>query len=237
MKKCEKTINLNGEKHTVLITYKDVKRMTIRVRGSEIFLSAPKSATEKRIEEFLHSTEKWLIKCLEKNKLRDEVSANKVIFLGEKYQLSIKSGAPHTEIVGDTFFVYAPDGDRAQAKRVFELNWRKTAMEIFTEETAKAYAECKEVFGIRFFPKITLAKVKGYWGKCFSTRGEIRYNVYLLQADMSYIRYVVYHELTHYKHHNHGKDFYDALRKVYKTTDIDKKKGKLYRTTMWTDLD
>lgn len=81
--------------------------------------------------------------------------------------------------------------------------------------------------------KLSLSNAKNLWG-CCNSKGEIRLNWRLMQANPAVIDYVIAHELAHLKHMNHSVCFwaevetlcpgYRQLRSELKDKDI------LYRT-------
>ncbi len=60
-------------------------------------------------------------------------------------------------------------------------------------------------------PNFKLRKMKSCWGVCHYTKSQIVLNTELIKYDRECIVYVVLHELMHFKHPNHSKDFYNAL--------------------------
>lgn len=56
-----------------------------------------------------------------------------------------------------------------------------------------------------------LRKVKTFWGSCNWRKRLITYNPELAHAPRELVEYVVVHELTHLKAHDHGKRFYALM--------------------------
>lgn len=56
-----------------------------------------------------------------------------------------------------------------------------------------------------------LRKVKTFWGSCNWRKRLITYNPELARAPRELVEYVVVHELTHLKAHDHGKRFYALM--------------------------
>ena len=66
---------------------------------------------------------------------------------------------------------------------------------------------------MQLYPKILkFRKNKTRWGSC-SGLNSINLNIYLMKLPIEAIHYVVIHELSHIKHKNHSKDFWDLVEK------------------------
>ena len=61
--------------------------------------------------------------------------------------------------------------------------------------------------------KIVIGNAKSYWGYC-DAKNNINFSWRLMLASDRAIDYVVVHELTHVKYHNHSKEFWNAVCKV-----------------------
>ncbi len=60
--------------------------------------------------------------------------------------------------------------------------------------------------------KISFRKTKRRWGSC-NYKNEINFTVTLAQLPLECIRYIILHELTHIKYKNHGKEFYNFIKR------------------------
>lgn len=63
-------------------------------------------------------------------------------------------------------------------------------------------------------PKLRIRDMDTRWGSCLAKKGIITLNKRLLEAPRSCIEYVVMHELCHFIHPNHSKQFYDFLTMI-----------------------
>ena len=55
--------------------------------------------------------------------------------------------------------------------------------------------------------------MKTRWGVCNIKEKKITLNLELIKKDIKYLDYVIIHELSHFIHPNHSKDFHDLLKK------------------------
>ena len=81
-----------------------------------------------------------------------------------------------------------------------------------TEFSKEIYPYYKEK-GIEY-PKIKFRKMVSCWGICRSLKGELTFNKNLKYAPKECVRYVVWHEFTHFLIPNHSDKFYSELSKV-----------------------
>lgn len=57
----------------------------------------------------------------------------------------------------------------------------------------------------------SLRRMKSLWGTCHFVKRKIVYSTALANATREQVEYVVVHELTHLKAHNHGPQFYALM--------------------------
>ncbi len=69
--------------------------------------------------------------------------------------------------------------------------------------------ELAEKLGIKL-NAVRVKNMKTRWGSC-STRGNINLNIHLMRLPGHLTDYVIYHELVHTIHHNHGPSFWKEL--------------------------
>ena len=120
----------------------------------------------------------------------------------------------------------------AEAERQFqmELVKAKSGQEslladpaIFTEILDEVYPAFIP-YGIAK-PKLRVRTMKSCWGSCLVNKGIITLNRKLLMQPRECIEYVVVHELCHFIHPNHSKEFYKFMEQFM--PDWKERKGRL----------
>ena len=53
--------------------------------------------------------------------------------------------------------------------------------------------------------------MKTKWGICTPSKNEITFNLNLIKTPLECIEYVVLHELSHFKHPNHSRNFHNFV--------------------------
>ena len=74
-------------------------------------------------------------------------------------------------------------------------------------------------------PKLRVRTMKSCWGSCLVNKGIITLNRKLLMKPRECIEYVVVHELCHFIHPNHSKEFYKFMEQFM--PDWKERKGRL----------
>ena len=74
-------------------------------------------------------------------------------------------------------------------------------------------------------PKLRIRTMKSCWGSCLVNKGIITLNRKLLMKHRECIEYVVVHELCHFIHPNHSKEFYKFMEQFM--PDWRERKGRL----------
>jgi predicted metal-dependent hydrolase len=75
---------------------------------------------------------------------------------------------------------------------------------------------CYQIFKLHYNapkPRLVLRKMKSRWGSMSST-GRMTLNTILIHTPIECIDYVIFHELCHIKHQNHGRGFYEMQAKM-----------------------
>ena len=122
--------------------------------------------------------------------------------------------------------------ETAEAERQFqmEMTKQKAGRESLLEDPAVFNEILDEVYpafipyGVKK-PKLRVRTMKSCWGSCLVNKGIITLNRKLLMKPRECIEYVMVHELCHFIHPNHSKEFYKLMEQFM--PDWRERKGRL----------
>ena len=218
-RKYEYTLELQERKTLTLVVHPD----------ASLTLKCPIKADEDKINIFLKKKWLWLnkqLKFFDKykkiNYKKEYVSGESFLYLGRQYQLNVrKSAIDYVVLQNGKLLVYTKGSVRDGNKNRKLINkWYKQKMVLVFRERL---AVLSPKFGLDFMPEFTIKKMDKRWGSF--VRGALILNPRLIYASKDCIDYVIAHELCHFKHKKHDKDFYKLLSK--KMPEWEKLKEKL----------
>lgn len=163
------------------------KRKTVSIGFDEecrVVVKVPLRLSVTEIERIVNRHESWIIR--ERQKRREELTERQRCFDG-----TILIGGERVAFFGDVMAEYG----RLAAERLPAV---VDSMRALTGGEVK---------------KLRYTNAKSYWGRCTSS-GEISLHVLLTALPLPLCEYVVVHELTHLKHMNHSKRFWESVEQV-----------------------
>ena len=89
-------------------------------------------------------------------------------------------------------------------------DWYRERSKIIFKDSLDRMYDLIKAYNIDY-PELNIRKMKSRWGTCYPNKNKIILNRVLIKAPKDCIDYVVLHELIHFKHKNHGNDFYRLL--------------------------
>ncbi len=198
------------------------KRKTIALviqPNGELLVRAPQRATKKQINEMVDQHIDWIAKKQAKARAaqrayapRQFIEGEKFPFLGEFYSLQlVKNDQPRLDLNGD--FQLAQSG-LGQAEQIFEQWYQGQARKVFKDRVEFYSSE----YGFDY-SKLRLSSARTRWGSC-SSKGTLSLTWKLVMAPLKIVDYVVVHELSHLREHNHSSKFWaqvGAILPDYKT--------------------
>lgn len=197
------TFEHDGFFYDVIIKKKNNKHLYIRVDDElKIIVTCPYLYTKKMISEIIDKNKIGIIKMIKVKQGRKEKNEGEAnTFLGKALHISY-------EIVKKPFF----DGENLIVSDDIMLDkWYKSiAKEVFKTYLDEAYYVFEEKIP---YPKLKVRLMKTRWGVCNRRDNSVTLNLELIKKDKEYLNYVIVHELSHFVHFNHSKDFWSTVEK------------------------
>ncbi|MDM8535092.1 SprT family zinc-dependent metalloprotease, partial [Clostridiaceae bacterium HSG29] len=212
-----------------------VKRLNLRIRYGIVKVTAPYYLKEKEIIEFVEDKSKWIYKNVKKqeslNKKSDiEISDGSIIFhLGEEYELEIIKNTKNfvkLDSINKRILINVEDTDNNELKRNILEHFQRMEAKIYFNGILKETYKKIIHLGIAY-PTMTIRKMKTRWGSCSYYKNRITINFYLIKQPIELIELVILHELIHFVHPNHSKEFYKLHKELmfdYKEREKELKK-------------
>ena len=176
------------------------KTLGLQVKEGEVIVKAPLFASDEAIEAFVQKYKEWIDKQLERQKAtkRHFVFGERFWYLGQSYEL--RESQEEFAFDGRYFLAKEP---KAELFVHFYKERAKEYIPPLVERLAKEYGES--------YRKIAITSAHTRWGSC-SSRKNLNFSYRLMMVPPEAIEYVVIHELSHLRHMNHSKAFWDLVR-------------------------
>ncbi len=207
---------------------------TIRIgvtQNGEVRLSLPARVSLEKGILFLREKKAWI----QKNTPSEGDYLDDGARIGKAHTLRITptgSSKVRTTITQNAIFVHIPDQMSAENVQLKLSVAAKKALKIEAEsllpQQLRKYAQDYEYV----IKSIEVKPLRSRWGSC-SNHNDIVLNTYLMQLPWALIDYVLLHELTHTKHHNHSSAFWDSLGQVLPDYKKRRKALKKYPTAVF----
>ena len=192
---------LDGEKYRVEVIKKNNKNTYIKIKDDlTILVTTNYLVTKRYVKNILDNNYDFLNKSVKRVKKRIERD-NQFYYLGKKY-----------DIIYVSFDKVELDEDKIYVRSETSLNkWLKSQMrEVFFERLDYCYKLFDENIP---FPKLKIRSMKTRWGVCNKRDNSVTLNSKLIKYNLSIIDYVVIHELSHFVHFDHSRDFWNTVAK------------------------
>lgn len=191
------------------VTRKKIKRMYLSIKpGGQINISAPYRMPNAEIENFVNEHTEWINKNQKKMSAIKNIApkyqdGDHIYLFGEKYILHVNEGSKNS-VTSSEKNVFLTVKSLADTNREEILNeWYREKLK---EKIAVLLPECEKITGL-YCNDWRIKNMKTRWGTCNITAKRIWINLRLAKMSEIYLKYVIFHELTHLAISNHGSDF------------------------------
>ena len=195
-------MNLGEEIYDVVIIKKKNKNTYIRVNDDmQIVVTTSVYSTKKFLKELLEENESSIINMIERKK--EELKKNeKFLILGKEYQMIKMSTKKSVELKEP--YIYVKD------EKMLDIWIKKIRKQLFQERMDFIYQKFEEQIP---YPKLKIRTMKTRWGVCNKRDDSVTLNSELLREPLECLDYVITHELSHFVHFDHSKEFWKLVEK------------------------
>lgn len=203
------------------------KTLAIHISGGSITVKAPNKMSIEHIERFIEQKSAWIEKKLNEYAVRAGFlsalsDCKRMMYRGEFYD-AVEVDVPSRVHLSNGMLCipkrYGTDSEKQRAVIAFFKRLAKI------ELAAELDTVSKEVGLVYNSFALTNARTK--WGSC-DGKGNIRLNWRLIMLDPQLMRYVIVHELSHTKHHDHSAAFWAEVGKHMPSYSAVKKRLKQF---------
>ena len=208
-------LNINDESYDVIIIYKDIKNMYLRVKSDlKIYITCSKYTKEKDIVRFIESNTLKINEIINDIKRKNINLSDKIMYLGNSYDKRLINTK---KIIFGKDYVFI--GKNFNLDKFYKIE----ASRVFKERLDYIYKLFEEDIS---YPSLRIRKMTSKWGVCNITRNIVTLNLELIKLDIKYLDYVIVHELSHLIYPNHSKDFWNVVSKYCPNYKIYRKEMK-----------
>lgn len=204
-----------------LLTRKPVKNVNLRIKPEgEVLVSASNSVPTDFIDAFIEKKQRYIFSALsryeEKKKLfqtvpKRYVSGESYDLLGKSLRLKVEANKEENVYMDGVYiFLRVKDKDDFRHKEIMMSKWLKQYQTTVFEELLQEKYLLFEKYGVTY-PTLKIRNMTSRWGSCQPKKGIIVLNSKLIEAPRNCIEYVILHELVHFIHPNHSRQFWDFV--------------------------
>ena len=190
-------LTYNGRDYDVVIEKKRGQKNTyIRVKKDlKVTVTTGILTSERFVEKLVRDNYDRICKMIDFQEVKFR-NNNGFFYLGKQYVLI------HTSDKSITF-----QGDKVYVGDDFDINnwYKKQAKKLFLERLDYNYERFSKKIP---YPKLRIRKMTSRWGVCNVRTHVITLNLELIKRDISYLDYVIIHEMSHLIHGDHSTAFW-----------------------------
>lgn len=194
------TYILDDKEYPIEIIRKNNKNTYLRVKDGKIIVTTNYLTSLTTINKLIKNNTAFIDKALNKSNLKKEDDSFKLF--GNSYDIIY--GFNDTEI--DNNKIYTKDN------KSLNKYLSKYIYNIYEERINYYYNLFEENIPI---PNLKIRKMTSRWGVCNIKNHNVTLNLELSKYNIECLNYVIVHELSHFVHPNHSKEFWLLVGKYY----------------------
>ena len=191
------------------------KSASIQLKDGQVRVRAPRSLSDKRINDLIKKRTPWIKEKLKEFSKRPLAVEKKYddgeifSYLDKNYALKIiESDEVAVKLKNGCFIVSTCKEDLGKNIKVQKLltDWYRIHAHKYLKERTDKFAN---IIGV-LPSSVSIKNYKSRWGSC-SISGSIDYNWKIIQAPKRVVDYVIVHELCHLIEHNHSPKYWSNV--------------------------
>jgi len=190
------------------VFFKNNKHIYMRIRNGELLITCHSKWSVKDIEQFIIKHRVWILEKINEKHF-DLYNPKEMYLWGQSFPvIHEKKNDGKNVFVNGLFYISLPD-----KKHIEEVYHQAIFSEIQTI-LSEYQNELKRVFDLQsvvFKSQLMRSRL----GSCQCQKKIIKINSLLARLDKTYLRLVLFHELTHLVHPNHSSSFHQMLESLY----------------------
>lgn len=190
-----------NKSYPIKVIRKSNKNTYVRFKNGEIVVTTSYFVTNNQIKKILSENIEFLKKVVAKEEKNKE-KATKIYILDNEFSIIISNSLNGIDYQNHK--IYAKD-----LKQVDKLIKKETE-KIFLSRLEYNYNLFQEKIP---FPSLTIRKMSTRWGVCNRKLKRVTLNSLLIRYPLEALDYVIIHELSHFVHFDHSKDFWTEVSK------------------------
>lgn len=193
-------ISYNGKDYDIIIEKKRSNKNTyIRVKKDlKVYVTTSIFASERAIKKLIEDNYDKIAKMIDFQEVKAKNNQG-FNYLGKKYVLI------HQDVKKISF-----DEDKVYVPYEFDIDawYKRQAKKLFLERLDYNYERFTKKIP---YPKLRIRKMTSRWGVCNTQTHVITLNLELIKRDISYLDYVIIHEMSHLIHGDHSARFWSLV--------------------------
>lgn len=220
----KRTITLGNYIYYYDFERKKVKNINMRIRpDGSIYVSAPMRVSDKAVEQFMISKQKFIIDSINKvndrlaNNFRPSVYADgtRVKVFGEIRTVEVRKASRSSVILTEDKVIINSRNpeDQDSVARVYN-KWRSLMLRAKVEEISAEVCPLFIAMGAKAPTAIRFRTMRSRWGSCKPRERVLTFNYNLFETPEECVRYVVVHEYAHLLVADHSARFYRYVERI-----------------------
>ena len=194
-------IEIDNNVYDVEIIKKNNLNTYIRVKNGKVIVTTNYLTSKSSIIKLIRDNKSSIIKMINIDNKKQDKQDN-FYYFGKQYDIIY--GFNEVEFSNDK--IYAPNKQKLD-KYIFD-----EIRNIYQDRLNYWYNVFDENIPV---PNLKIRKMTSRWGVCNIRNHNVTLNYELSKYDKSCLDYVIVHELSHFIHHDHSKNFWSLVGKYY----------------------